>query len=418
MVLSFVLMRQQVEPFAGSFYLFAWYGLIFTVDRLIHRREGASLIGRCGWGFVVLLFWSAVVWFFFELLNFRLKNWYYVFVADHQGLRFGHTLLAFATVFPGIFWLAHYLWARDLLRSVQGPRLRLTPQRLRWFEAAGVLFLALPMLAPQYFFPLVWGTAILFLAPANYRCGLDGLLRQFERGEYGPTLRLLLAGLVAGLCWESFNFWARAKWIYTVPFFESLKLFEMPVAGFLGFPPFAVECGVIYRFLVWRGLAPAFGEYTQVRAESSAWPSKAVCLGLAGVFAVSVNYYMERMTVVSVVPRVEAIERLDAVTLERLRHHGIRYLTDLQGWQGEDRWRLLEQDLNAEQQLVLKALTRLFLYKGIGVEYGNLLVRAGIGSVEVLETLSARQVRRRLEAVAGGGPLPTLAQIRVWTRRV
>ena len=74
-------------------------------------------------------------------------------------------------------------------------------------------------------------------SPPNYRLGLDGYLRQLERGDYGQTLRLLLAGLIAGLFWEFFNFWARAKWIYTVPFFDELKLFEMPVAGFLGFPP-------------------------------------------------------------------------------------------------------------------------------------------------------------------------------------
>ena len=49
--------------------------------------------------------------------------------------------------------------------------------------------------------------------------------------------------------WEFFNYWAISKWTYTVPYFGSVKIFEMPVLGFLGFPPFAVECWAIYIFV-------------------------------------------------------------------------------------------------------------------------------------------------------------------------
>ncbi|KPK87066.1 hypothetical protein AMJ80_12745 [bacterium SM23_31] len=59
--------------------------------------------------------------------------------------------------------------------------------------------------------------------------------------------RLLLTGLICGLLWEFWNYWAAVKWIYTVPYFPEYKFFEMPVAGYLGFPPFAVECYVIYQ---------------------------------------------------------------------------------------------------------------------------------------------------------------------------
>ena len=41
---------------------------------------------------------------------------------------------------------------------------------------------------------------------------------------------------------ELWNNWARAKWQYTVPIMENLKIFEMPLPGYLGFPPFALEC--------------------------------------------------------------------------------------------------------------------------------------------------------------------------------
>jgi hypothetical protein len=57
----------------------------------------------------------------------------------------------------------------------------------------------------------------------------------------------LLGGLVCGILWEFWNFWARTKWIYAVPILSEIKIFEMPVLGFLGFPPFAVECYVLYH---------------------------------------------------------------------------------------------------------------------------------------------------------------------------
>ena len=36
------------------------------------------------------------------------------------------------------------------------------------------------------------------------------------------------------------------KWIYNVPILPDVKIFEMPILGFGGFPPFAVECFAMY----------------------------------------------------------------------------------------------------------------------------------------------------------------------------
>jgi hypothetical protein len=60
---------------------------------------------------------------------------------------------------------------------------------------------------------------------------------------------LLLAGILCGGYWELCNFWSLEKWIYTVPFFSQGKLFEMPYLGFLGFPPFCVQCFVMINAL-------------------------------------------------------------------------------------------------------------------------------------------------------------------------
>lgn len=417
--LSFALMLLQVEPFATFFYLFAWYGLVFTWDQLIRAREGRSLVARCGaGGCALILFWSAAGWLFFELINFRLENWYYIFVTDQPWLRLVATFLAFATVFPGIFWIEHYLALRGVAANARWRPLRFSPRGLYLLQALGVLSLVLPLVWPVYFFPLVWGATILLAAPHNYRLGLDGYLRQLERGDYGQTLRLLLAGLIAGLFWEFFNFWARAKWIYTVPFFDELKLFEMPVAGFLGFPPFAVECAIAYRLLVWYRLAPAFGAYNQQKPEAGSIGVRAALIAAALVGSLAVDYYMERWTVTSVTPRVERVESLDAGTLQALQDGDIRYLTQLEGWEADAHWGALQKTLEPQQYADLQRLTALYLHQGIGVDYGNWLVRAGIGSLEILGASSAEEVLEKLQASAPAAPLPTLARVRVWIRRV
>jgi hypothetical protein len=105
------------------------------------------------------------------------------------------------------------------------------------------------LLWPDLFFPLTWGSFVFLVEPWNRRHARRSFLRDLEAGEAGPLCRTLAAGLVCGMLWETWNFWARSKWIYTVPVFEEMKLFEMPLLGFLGFPPFAVECVVLLRFL-------------------------------------------------------------------------------------------------------------------------------------------------------------------------
>ena len=71
----------------------------------------------------------------------------------------------------------------------------------------------------------------------------------------------------------------------------------------------------------------------------------------------------------------------------------------------------------APQQLAeLRRTAGLYLHQGIGAEYGNLLLRAGIRSVEDLGQLSAETVLQKLDA-APHQRLPTLAQVRVWMRR-
>jgi hypothetical protein len=109
--------------------------------------------------------------------------------------------------------------------------------------------LVLPLVFPDYFFPFVWGALIFLLEPVCARFGTRSLLVDGQKGEWTAFVRLLLAGILCGGYWELCNFWSLEKWIYTVPFFSQGKLFEMPYLGFLGFPPFCVQCFVMINAL-------------------------------------------------------------------------------------------------------------------------------------------------------------------------
>ena len=108
-------------------------------------------------------------------------------------------------------------------------------------------FSATPPTRKFGFFPAVWIGPILLLDPCLERFGIRSLSLSIAAGERRRIWSLLLGGTVCGLLWEFWNFWAGSKWLYSVPFFGSWKIFEMPLLGFLGFPPFALECWIVYH---------------------------------------------------------------------------------------------------------------------------------------------------------------------------
>ena len=113
--------------------------------------------------------------------------------------------------------------------------------------------LVLPFVVPASIAPYmaapVWLGFIFFLDPLNARLGGESLLVDLRAGRSDRLINLALSGVLCGVLWEFWNYWARGKWHYTVPIMENLKIFEMPVPGYLGFPAFAFECFTMYVFV-------------------------------------------------------------------------------------------------------------------------------------------------------------------------
>jgi len=135
------------------------------------------------------------------------------------------------------------------------------PAELRaGLAVVGAILAAIPLLWPSaYFAADVWLAWPLLLDPVNHAMGRPSILGDFETGRRSRPLALLVSGFACGVLWETWNWLASARWNYAVPFLGSVKLYEMPVLGFLGFAPFALAVFALYRFMrgVFPGRAPA-----------------------------------------------------------------------------------------------------------------------------------------------------------------
>lgn len=396
-----------IEPFATWLYPLAWYPTLALLAAAVAARGGRFLLCRPAF-LLSALAWSVPFWLFFELLNLRLENWYYVFLPRDSAARWLGIALSFATVIPAIIVTERLLdslgIARELrTRGVQLPRAPILP-------ALGALMLALALVWPRALFPLVWGGVFLLVDPWVLRRAPErSLLADLERGRPGRILRLLMAGLTVGLLWEAFNLGARGKWIYTVPGFEDFKLFEMPVAGFLGFPFFALEAFAAWQALVAAGLAAPAEERDRGEVQPARTPpGVALATALAAIlFSAVAIAAMHTKTIASVVPTVAD---LGAPTVP-LAREGIDDPWALAEADSRDLAASLGTDANGVRGWIERA--RLATLRGIGAEGASRLESIGITSVEDLAEVDPESVARRLSTA--GAPVQP-ARVRVWVR--
>jgi hypothetical protein len=248
LIVSEVLLFLKMEPAVSWFYSLAWWSYILIVDSLVYRINKNSLILSRPRQFLQLLPWSVTLWLIFEQFNFALQNWRYVDLPHEIWLRWAGYIIAYSTVLPGLFETSELLEALGLFKHSPVKPLRKARRLYIPFVISGGAMLAFSMLLPRYCFPLVWLGFIFLLEPANHKLEGKSLLADWESGTLRTLYLLLLSGLICGLLWEFWNFWARSKWLYSIPFFDRWRLFEMPLLGYLGFPPFALECYVMYNF--------------------------------------------------------------------------------------------------------------------------------------------------------------------------
>jgi hypothetical protein len=228
-----------------------WLGYCLVVDALAVFRKGNSLMTRHPRRYIGLFVISVPTWWLFELLNRRTQNWIYdgrQYFSDVE-----YALLAslsFATVMPAVFgtaeWMGTWSWMERFRR---GWRLAPTRRTSSTLFLCGWVMLALLLAWPRFFFPLLWGAVFAILEPINVWLGNPSLLRHTARGDWRPVVALGAGCLLCGFFWEMWNYYSYPKWQYHIPFVDVLPVFEMPILGYGGYLPFALELFAIYSLL-------------------------------------------------------------------------------------------------------------------------------------------------------------------------
>ncbi|HUA37374.1 MAG TPA: hypothetical protein VMA35_03115 [Candidatus Sulfopaludibacter sp.] len=234
-------------------YLFfpLWLGYVLLVDAWVCRRAGASLWTRSRKGFVLLFVLSVPAWWLFEIINDRTGNWEYLGTDTFTPLEYyALCTLSFSTVMPAVFETA------ELVRTFRG--VKSLPAGVRIPDTArvngrmlftGLVMLGLALAWPKFFYPLVWISLVLIFEPVNRRLGRRHFLEWLQHGDWRPVISLSLGALICGFFWEMWNYWSWPQWIYHTPGAGFFHIFEMPLLGYGGYIPFALELFALKNLL-------------------------------------------------------------------------------------------------------------------------------------------------------------------------
>ncbi len=420
LILSEIFLFHKVDPFYSWFYCFAWWSYILILDALIYYSKGNSLIINRTKEFFLMIPWSVFIWLIFEVANLSLENWYYINLPHLTLERWLGYAVAYGTVLPGLFETTECLETFGLFKRVSIKRITLSLGGHLSLIALGLFCLILSIAFPRYFFALIWFGFTFFLEPLLYLYGGRSLLRDLKEGKPRKIYLLLLGGLICGLLWEFWNYWARSKWIYTVPFFEETKGFEMPLLGFLGFPPFAVQAYAMYNFISLFRSGRGWEESSyQLHPENRTRPLTMVLTAiLIGIFCILVFKAIDSKTVDSFYTRLKDAYWIEPKYQVELSRVGISSLEDLIKKTGERKEReelALRLSISKEQLISWIEKAQLVQLKGLGVKNLRLLERVEIHSISALASENPENLYKKMEKAFG--PLaPKKAKIRIWIR--
>ena len=227
-----------------------WIGYILVVNGLTYKRTGHCILRDRPRYLLSLFAISAVFWWYFEYLNRFVQNWYYVRISNLSPFQyFLFATLPFSTVLPAV------LSTNELLTSI--PRvsaglddfikIRIPHSRALAWLSLTVFSVSLATIGiwPDYLFPLLWTSPLFIITSLQAIRGEKTIFSSIATGNWRNIYLLALSALICGFFWELWNYRSLAKWIYTVPFVNKFRIFEMPILGYAGYLPFGLECAVV-----------------------------------------------------------------------------------------------------------------------------------------------------------------------------
>ena len=232
-----------------------WAGFILVMNALCFKRSGHSPMTDHPWAYAATFPASSLFWWFFEYLNRYVWNWYYLGVSDLGAVEYiVYASVCFASVLPGVCAVAAWLHTFPVFDDrVYSGMARVNLRKPGWCVFLGMLAatgLVGIVLAPEFAFPLLWMSPVAVFLLVQFLMREPCVLDSVVDGNWSVFIRFSLAALVCGLCWETWNYYALAKWVYSVPWVHGFQIWEMPVIGFAGYLPFGVECAAVTAWIL------------------------------------------------------------------------------------------------------------------------------------------------------------------------
>ena len=389
-VIGTLLLSRRSEQVDLWRFAICWWGVLLALDGAVRMRHKVSPLPGLR-DLLACAAASVLFWDFFELLDLRLHDWWYVGVPRTRPGGAAFSAICFATVLPAVRLGLALISPRPAAGPTIAPP---SPQAARvlfpLFAASLALLLAFPTVA----FPLAW-LLLWFLFEGelarrrrDQEPRLESPLQAFRAGDRRVLLRLLALALPLGLLWEGLNFGAARGWVYTVPHFESPKLFEMPLPGYLGYLPFLLECGAALALL------------DRITPRLRGVPAAIMLLAIAG-FHWEVDGFGRRATTISVAPRMADARTLPPSDLEWLERAGLRTPLDV---------------LRAKRPVPgrIRDLAEVAQVAHLGIPWAERLGRAGVRGRAMLASADPARLSERLATLGDEAPDPAL--VRLWVR--
>ena len=235
-------------------YMPLWVGYILVVNALCVRRSGTSPLTAHPGAYLATFPVSSLFWWFFEYLNRYVWNWYYLGVSQMGAGEYAfYATLCFSSVLPAVTATAALLHTFGPFRDERFADLKPVNVRgagaLALFTVVALLGLTGIVFFPQATFPLLWLSPLMVFLLLQAALGEPCVLALPGGRNWALVFRFAAAALVCGLAWETWNYYAVAKWVYAVPYVHRFQIWEMPLIGFAGYLPFGVECAVVTAWI-------------------------------------------------------------------------------------------------------------------------------------------------------------------------
>jgi hypothetical protein len=260
---ALIIVAAEVLLFSGNqlvghwFTPIIWTGYILFVDALVYKIQGRSLLVNDRFEFFAVAIISIASWWLFEFYNaprFWNSNlelwWHYHNLEPNLWVRRLGYDWAFATITPAMLETAELFGVTIFRGKTNGARIKLSKSMRCFAVVVGVVGVAVPIIYPnEWFAPVVWLSFIFLLDPLNALRGWPSIAGDLLAAIGDGYFRCLQPAYSADFSGNSGIIGRYRNGPTQSPYFGNIKIFEMPVFGFLGFPPFAIECWAMYIFV-------------------------------------------------------------------------------------------------------------------------------------------------------------------------